>query len=215
MAHAQGEVAIDALNDEKPVILYSGDPKKYVIADIVVEGADNYEDNVVINISGLRVGETVEVPGDDITEAAKRYWKHGLFSDVSISADKIVDNQIWLRIKVSMRPRVSEVNYHGMKKSEQEDIQARIGMIKGSQITPNAVSRAETLIKRYFDDKGFKNAEVKLVQRDDPVRKNEIIVDVNVDKKEKVKVHQITIEGNQAIKTSKLKRVMKKTNEKN
>ena len=171
MAHAQGEVAIDALNDEKPVILYSGDPKKYVIADIVVEGADNYEDNVVINISGLRVGETVEVPGDDITEAAKRYWKHGLFSDVSISADKIVDNQIWLRIKVSMRPRVSEVNYHGMKKSEQEDIQARIGMIKGSQITPNAVSRAETLIKRYFDDKGFKNAEVKLVQRRRPTRR--------------------------------------------
>ena len=214
VARAQEEVAVDALNDGTPVIMYSGEPKKYVIADIAVEGADNYEDNIIINISGLRVGETVEVPGDDITDAAKRYWKHGLFSDVSISADKIVGDRIWLRIKVSMRPRVSEVNYNGIKKSEQEDLQARIGMIKGSQITPNAISRAD-IIKRYFDDKGFKNAEVKLVPRADPERKNEIIVDVNVDKKEKVKVHQITFEGNEAISTNKLKRVMKKTNEKN
>ena len=215
LASAQEEVAVDALNDGTPVILYSGEPKKYIIADIAVEGADNYEDNVIINISGLQVGETIEVPGEDITDAAKRYWKHGLFSDVSIQADKIVGDRIWLRIKVSMRPRVSEVNYYGLKKSEQEDLQARIGMIKGSQITPNAVSRAETIIKRYLDGKGFKNAEVKLVQRDDPDRTNEIIVDVNVDKKEKVKVHQITIEGNKALKTNKIKRVMKKTNEKN
>ena len=213
--HAQNEVAVDASNDGTPVILYSGETKKYVIAAIAVEGADNYEDNVIINISGLQVGETIEVPGEDITNAAKRYWRHGLFSDVSIQADKIIGDRIWLKIKVSMRPRVSEVNYHGLKKSEQEDLQARIGMIKGSQITPNAVSRAETIIKRYLDDKGFKNADVKLVQRDDPNRNNEVIVDVNVDKKEKVKVHQIIIEGNQALKDSKIKRVMKKTNEKN
>ena len=198
--HAQNEVAVDASNDGTPVILYSGETKKYVIAAIAVEGADNYEDNVIINISGLQVGETIEVPGEDITNAAKRYWRHGLFSDVSIQADKIIGDRIWLKIKVSMRPRVSEVNYHGLKKSEQEDLQARIGMIKGSQITPNAVSRAETIIKRYLDDKGFKNADVKLVQRDDPNRNNEVIVDVNVDKKEKVKVHQIIIEGNQALK---------------
>ena len=123
---AQEEVAADALNDGTPVILYSGEAKKYVIADIAVEGADNYEDNIIINISGLQVGETIEVPGEDITDAAKRYWKHGLFSDVSIQADKIIGDRIWLRIKVSMRPRVSEVNYHGLKKSEQEDLQARI-----------------------------------------------------------------------------------------
>ena len=71
-ALAQEEVAVDALNDGTPVILYSGEPKKYIIADIAVEGADNYEDNVIINISGLQVGETIEVPGEDITDAAKR-----------------------------------------------------------------------------------------------------------------------------------------------
>ena len=113
-----------------------------------------------------------------------------------------------------MRPRVSDIRYHGVKKSEREDLEARVGLIKGNQVTPNLIDRAKTLIKRYFDDKGFKNADVIITQKDDPNNANQVLVDINIDKKEKVKVHKITITGNQAITTKKLKRVMKKTNEK-
>lgn len=113
-----------------------------------------------------------------------------------------------------MRPRVSDIRYHGVKKSEREDLESRVALLKGNQITPNAIDRAKTLIKRYFDDKGFKNAEVLITQKDNPEKENEVIVDITIDKKEKVKVHEITIVGNQALTTKKLKRVMKKTNEK-
>ncbi|MDR0892340.1 MAG: outer membrane protein assembly factor BamA [Mediterranea sp.] len=201
-------------DNEKPVILYSGIPRKYEIADIKVEGVKNYEDYVLIGLSGLSVGQTISVPGDEITGAIKRYWKHGLFSNVSISADKIEGNKIWLRITLTQRPRISDIHYYGVKKSERTDLENKLGMVKGMQITPNTVDRAKTLIKRYFDDKGFKNAEVNIVQNDDPKNENQVFVDVNIDKKEKIKVHAIYITGNHAIKTSKLKRVMKKTNEK-
>ena len=80
--------------DSKPVILYSGTPKKYEIADIKVEGVKNYEDYVLIGLSGLSVGQTITVPGDEITGAIKRYWKHGLFSNVQITAEKIEGNKI-------------------------------------------------------------------------------------------------------------------------
>ena len=86
--------------------------------------------------------------------------KDGLFSDVSITFDKVEGDKAWLTIHVVMRPRVSEIHFHGVKKSEREDLEAKIGMIKGNQITPNQIDRAKTLIERYFDDKGFKNAEV-------------------------------------------------------
>ena len=191
---------------EKPVILYSGTPKKYEIADIKVVGAKNYEDYVIIGLSGLSKGQTITVPGDEITQACKRYWRHGLFSDVQVTADKIEGDRIWLTIHLTMRPRVSDIRYHGVKKSEREDLEARVGLIKGNQITPNLIDRAKTLIKRYFDDKGFKNADIIITQKDDPNNENQVLVDINIDKKEKVKVHQIT--------TKKLKRVMKKTNEK-
>lgn len=208
------ETAPDSADVEKPVVLYSGTPKKLEIADIKVEGADNYEDYVIIGLSGLSKGQVISIPGDEITQACKRYWEHGLFSDVSITDDKEEDGKVWLTIHLRMRPRVSEIRYSGVKKSEREDLEERIGMIKGGQVTPNIIDRAETLIKRYFDDKGFKNAEVFINQKDDPAHDNQVIVDINIDKKEKIKVHRIEIEGNFALTDKKLKRVMKKTNEK-
>ena len=154
--------------------MYSGTPKKYEIADINVEGVKNYEDYVLIGLSGLSVGQTITVPGDEITGAIKRYWRHGLFSNVSITAEKIEGNKIWLKISLTQRPRISDIRYHGVKKSEREDLQTKLGMIKGSQITPNLVDRAKVLSKRYFDDKGFKNAEITITQRDDPANENQV-----------------------------------------
>ena len=202
-------------DNETPVILYNGSPKKYEIADIKVEGIKNYEDYVLIGISGLAVGQTITVPGDDITSAVKRYWRHGLFSDVKIVADKIEGNKIYLRIQLTQRPRITDIAFHGVKKSEREDLQQKLGnMVKGMQITPNMIDRAKIIIKKHFDEKGFKNAEVHIIEREDTANKEQVYVDVNIDKKAKVKVHKITIEGNSVLSDKKLKRVMKKTNEK-
>ena len=210
--HAQ-EITTEENNN--PVILYSDTPKKYEIGGIKVEGVKNYEDYVLIGLSGLSVGQTVTVPGDDITTAVKRYWRHGLFSDVRIEAEKIVGNKIYLKIILAQRPRISDIHYHGIKKSEREDLEAKLGLAKGSQITPNLINRAKLLIKRHFDDKGFKNAEVEIIEKNLEGNKDQVDVDIVIDKKEKVKVHQITIDGNTILSDKKLKRVMKKTNEKN
>ena len=199
---------------QKPVILYNGTPKQYEIADIKVSGVKNYEDYVLIGISGLAVGQTITVPGDDITSAVKRYWRHGLFSDVKILADRIEDNKIWLSIELRQRPRITDIVITGVKKSEREDLMAKLGMAKGTQITPNLIDRAKILIKKHFDEKGFKNAEVNILEREDPENDEQVYVDVDIDKKAKIKVHKITIDGNMVLSDKKLKRTMKKTNEK-
>ena len=206
--------AVTAQPADLPVILYTNNPKKYEIADIVVEGIKNYEDYVLIGLSGLSVGQVISVPGDEITDAIKRYWKHGLFSDVKIEATKIENGKIWLKITLTQRPRISDIRYHGLKKGEREDVQDIVKFAKGNQITPNYVDRAEKLIKRHFDDKGFKNAEVHIMLRDDVSAEGEVIVDVYVDKKEKVKVHSIAFEGNSVLSEKKLRRTMKKTSQK-
>ncbi len=204
----------EEVEEDLPVIVYSGNPKKYEIAAIEVEGVKNYEDYILIGLSGLSVGQTISVPGDEITDALKRYWRHGLFSDVKIEATKIQDGKIWLKISLAQRPRISDVRYHGVKKSEREDIQDIVKFAKGNQITPNYIDRAEKLIKRHFDDKGFKNAEVYITQKDDVSAEGEVIIDVYVDKKEKVKVNSIVFEGNEVLSEKKLRRVMKKTSQK-
>ena len=207
-----GEAPVDTVYN--PVVDYGSMPRKYEIADITVSGAtDNYEDFVIIGYSGLTVGDEIEIPGDAITNAVKRFWKQGLFSDIAISITKIAGNKVWLNIALQQRPRISEVNYIGIKKSEREELEQRLGLIKGNQITPNLVDRAKLLIKRYYDEKGFKNAEVSIYQKDDLSHENQVIVDIEIDKKDKIKIHKIYFSGNKVLSDRKLRRTMKKTSQ--
>ena len=191
-----------------PDITYSGTPKTYKLAGLTVTGIEGYEDYVLTGISGLAVGQELEVPGTAITDAVKRYWKHGLFSDVSISADSIVGDNIYLKIHLSPRPRISTINYNGLKKTEREDMEKKLGLLKGGQITPNMIDRAKILAKKYFEDKGYKNAEVFIRQRDDVAAKNQVILDIDVDKKEKLKVRSIIIDGDNQLGEKKIKGTM-------
>lgn len=211
--NAQGKV-------EKPTIIY-GQPRNLEIAGITVEGNKvGYESSSIIGLSGLSIGDRINVPGDEVTEAIERIWKHGLFSEVSIEADSIVGDRVYLKLVLAMRPRVSTINIEGVKKSEREDLEEKIGIIKGSQITPNMIDKAEIIIKNYFEDKGFKNADVKIVQRDDVNNNEQMIVDIIIDKKEKVKVNKIYITGNNNLPRKKFTGgffgggLLKKTNEK-
>ena len=188
-----------------PDISYAGMPRTCEIGGIAVEGVEGYEDYVLTGLSGLSVGQQIEVPGSQITEAVKRYWRNGLFSKVSITADSIVGSKIYLCIHLGMRPRISGINYIGIKKAEREDMEAKLGIMRGSQITPNMIDRAKILAKRYFDEKGYKNAEIEIAQRDDPEKPNQVVLDVKIDKKEKMKVRQLIFEGNDKLKDSKIK----------
>ena len=201
-----------------PAINYTATPKKYTIEDIKVTGLEGtmYEeqDFVMIGFSGLSVGQEIQIPGEEITNAVSRFWKQGLFADIKILVEKIQGDKVWLEIKLTGRPRISDIHYSGMKKGEREDIQKKVGMVKGNQITPDQINRARTLIKAYFAEKAFGDAEVTIMERPDPEHPNQVILDIAVDKKEKIKVNSLNFIGNEAIKDSKLAWAMKKTNEK-
>ena len=203
------------LNDTifNPKIVFNGTPSKYQIAGIKVTGVDNYEDYIIIGYSGLSIGQLIDIPGNDLKAAAKRFWRQGLFSKVQIKVEKIHGNKAWLEFVLRQQPRISRVNYIGMKKSEQKDISERLGNLVGTQITPNIASRIEQIIERYYAAKGFEKATCHVQQQEDLSKQNEVIVDIVVDKHEKIKVHKIYIEGNKVFSDSKIKRTMKKTNE--
>ena len=205
--------------EESPAFSYSLNPKKYTIADIKVTlqgpNSNNYEDFVLINLSGLSIGDEIDIPGGPETaEAMRRYWRYGIFSDVKITASRIQDNNVWIEIHLTERPRISVINFNGIKKSEREELQNRLGLRPGSTLTTNASDRAVTYIQKYFDQKGFKNVEVNIIQRDDLSKEGEMIVDVNINKNLKTRIQEIKFEGNEELSDFILKKAMKKTNEK-
>ena len=196
-----------------PNVHFTGLPRTYEIADIKVTGAPNYDDVVILGYSGLKPGQRIEIPGQDITTAVKRLMRQGLFAQARVKVLKTFGDRAWLELELRTNPRISEINYIGMKKSERDDIQERLQLMKGNQITRNVMDRAKVIIEKYYSSKGFGNAEVDINLKDDPANKNEVIVNISVNKHDKVKVHKIYIEGNEVLTDKAIKSAMKKTNE--
>ena len=198
-----------------PRVLYSAMPRTYEIAGISVEGAPNYDDYLILGYAGLKVGDRVAIPGDDITNAVKRLMRQTLFAQASIVLEKTVGDKAWIKIVLRTQPRIAEVKYIGAKKGEIKDLQDRLQLVKGNQITQNIVNRIESIVEQFYKDKGFGNATCKVRLREDLSNKNEMFVDIVIDKHSKVKVHKIYINGNEVLSDRTIKRTMKKTNEKN
>lgn len=187
------------------------DVKEYTIANIEVSGDFNYESYIIIGFSGLTVGDKISVPGKEISSAIKRFWRQGFFSDVQIYADKIEGDSIWLNIYLIQRPKIRNINYQGVKKSEQEDIEKKINVKTNDVLTADLTDRVKVHVRNYFLEKGFENVSVTVLQRPD-VEKGMANLDITVDKKSKVKVRNIIVHGNDALTVGKIDNAMKKTN---
>ncbi|MCM1164256.1 MAG: outer membrane protein assembly factor BamA [Muribaculaceae bacterium] len=197
-----------------PTVMFSGIPKMYEIAGIRIVGADNYDEKNILSYAGLKVGDRIPIPGDDLSEAAKRLWKQGLFSNVQITVDKTAGGKAWLCLNLRQQPRIESIRYSGVKKGEQKDLDEALQLHRGTQITQNIVNRAESIIKKYYSAKGFGNAQVKIDLAESLSAPNEVIVDIRVNKNDKVKVHKIYIDGNEVFSDNQVQSAMKKTNEK-
>lgn len=212
----QNDKSSEFVKDEEgyvPTISYTDIPREYEIADITVTGANNFDKSVIIGYSGLSKGQRIKVPGDQISKAIRKFWKQGLFSDVKISATKIEGDKIWLNIALKARERISDIVIRGIKEKDKEDMLSAMELKKGGQATPNLIARTKAAIKRQMAGDGYRNAEVNIWMKDDPKVAGSVVVNIDVDKKEKVKVNRIYISGISQMEEKKIKRAMKKTKE--
>jgi len=201
------------LGDDLSQINYSN-PKEYEIGGITITGIQYIENNVLIELTGLTVGDKIKIPGDKITRAIENLWKQELFEDITISASKIQGDIIFLNINLKELPRLSKYSTTGIKKSELDNIRKEIKLTKGDVVTSNLIIRTKNTIKQYFTDKGYTNTEVNIRQKKDTTTANSVILFIDVNKKNKIKVHNITFYGNTEFSDTKLKHLLKNTKEK-
>ncbi len=188
---------------------------EYIVGGVTVSGIRFLDPNALIGLSGLRVGQELTIPGDEVKTAVQKLWQQGLFSDIRITISNVVSDTVFLDIFLQERPRISAVRYSGLRKSEQEDLVKKLNLPVGSQVTEFLLTNAEKIIKDHFVEKGFLNTTVEYIQKDDPDRPNNVILSVNVDKHEKVHIANINFEGNEYFKASKLRKQLKGTKVKN
>ncbi|HNQ00122.1 MAG TPA: POTRA domain-containing protein, partial [Bacteroidia bacterium] len=196
------------------LIVDYGNPKQFVVGGVLVTGTQYLDEGVLINLSGLVVGDTIEVPGDKITKAITNLWKQGLFSDVKVVASRTVGQTIFLELRLQERPRLSKFSFKGVSKSEADKIREKVKLERDKVVTENVIASTKNTVKNFYVDKGYLNALVTIREIPDTTLANREIMEIVVDKKSKVKIHDIEIEGNTAFKDGKLKRAMKDTKEK-
>ena len=192
-------------------VSYDGDHPRYILGGLNVDHIDAYDNEWIASLSGLTVGQMYEIPGPEIAAAVRKYWKQGLFSDVAIEIDSLVGGRAYLHVKLKAQPRISVMRISGVKKSERDEIQQRIGMHDGTYFTQDVIDRTKAIIKKYYEEKGFKNARIDITSQPDVMNDGKVIVMVNIDKRNKVKIHRIYITGVSEKEALGLRRAMKKT----
>lgn len=202
---------IDIGNDI-PDIDYSL-PQSYVIGGITVSGVQFLDNSVLISLSGLRVGDKIQVPGEKISRAIQKLWDQGLFEDARIEITRIQGEQVFLNISLVERPRLARYSLSGVRKGETEDLRDKIKLTRGDVITDNLIVRTKSILKKHYIGKGFFDVEVDVTQQRDSVRPNEAVLAINIKKNQRVRISDITFEGNRAFSSASLKASMKKTKE--
>ncbi len=187
---------------------------QYVIGGMEVIGVQFLDQHVLANLSGLHIGQKIDIPGENIQDALKNYWDQGLFSDVKITYTQKVNDTVYLKIYLKERPRLEKLSIKGLKKSQVEDIKEKIDLKRGSQITDNVINNVIKTIKDHYIEKGYYNIIVNAQKKAAKGASNTINLTLLVDKKEKVKIEEVTIRGNKAFTDNRLERTMKKTKEK-
>ncbi len=195
------------------LIIDYGNPQQYEVGGIVTSGTQFLDEAVLINISGISVGDSIDVPGEKISKAIENLWKQGLFSDIKIVATHTFGKKIFLEIRLQERPRLSTFKFTGVSKSEADKIREKISL-GDKVVTENLLETTKNTIVNFYLEKGYLNTEVNIVSVKDSLFSNREKLTINVNKKSKVKVNSIIFEGNKFFKESTLKRAMKETKEK-
>ena len=189
-------------------------PKEYTIAGITITGTKYLDEQLLLSISGLTVGEKVLIPGgDNFSKAINNLWKQNLFANVQIFFTKLEGTNLFLEINVSERPRLSNFEFKGVKKSDADDLKTKSGLIPGRVVTENVKRNATDAIKKFFTEKGFAATEVNIVETPAAGLTNSVNLVFNIDKGKKVRINEINFYDNAEVPDLKLKKQMKGTKE--
>lgn len=188
-------------------------PKSYIIGGVKVEGVKFVGEQQILALTGLKIGSEIKIPSDQTASVVSKIWNQQHFSDVSLNIDSLSSggDTVFLALVLQERPRVSRWNFKGIKNSEQSDLQDRLNLRRNVPLSDYLIRSSVGIIKNYFKEKGYINAEVDVIQVRDTMVKNAVRVTFDIDRKAKVKIKTITFSGNEHVPESKLVGSMAKT----
>ena len=189
-------------------------PRDYEIGGIKIVGAPGINEQLIVSRSGLSVGDVITIPSEATSNAVRRLWETSLFSDVQLKIEKQFGNIIFLVFEVQERPRLSSFQISGVKKSTADELSGRINLRRGDPVTEYDKNNIRNIIDRYYIEKGYLNNDVDIIEKVDTAGANQVVLFINIDRGQKVRIANIDFIGNDVVTDRKLKSTFKETKEK-
>jgi outer membrane protein insertion porin family len=189
-------------------------PREYIVSAIKITGTKYLDEQLLISISGINIGDKIMIPGgDNFSKAIANLWKQNLFANVQIYFTKVSGENIDIEINVTERPRLSKTIFKGARKTDSDELTKKIGLVAGRVVTENTKQSSILAIKKYYAEKGFQNATVTASEVNDASKTNTVNVVFNIDRGNKVRVDEVKFYGNDNVSDLRLKKQMKGTKE--
>jgi outer membrane protein insertion porin family len=186
----------------------------YSIDTITVVGLKNFSDRTVVTYSGLRQGQAIQVPGEEVSAVLKKLWNLELFSDVNLYVTDVSNGKIKLEINVDELPTLLNYSINGVKKSKAETFEKETELSEGKRLSESFLTNTKNYIQNDLKKVGFLNSQVNIVSTPDSIGSNKRNLNINVTKGERIKIKNITFSGNEIFGDTKLKSKLKKTKKK-
>lgn len=200
-----------AAQTEERRIMDPAVPRELEIGGLTVSGTTTVDVNAVMLFSGLKVGQTVTLPGPRIADAIRNIWEQKLFSDVRIELAEVRGRTAFLNIVVTEMPRLSRFKFEGVTKSDADKLRERMELARGQQVNEGLLTNTRGTIRSYYVEKGFLKADAEIEQRTDSLMENSVLLIIHVKKGRRVRIKDVVFKGNEALTDAKLRRAMKKT----
>lgn len=209
---AEGQVRY-GVNAGQGVQIDYTNPKVFEIADIKFTGLNILEERALVSFTGIKVGDRIPIPGQEISEAIRKLWKQGIIADVEFWLTKIEGDRAYLEVRLTERPRILGFDVEGVTATQSSEIKDQAAII-GKVASAPLIKNTELLINKYFVEKGYLNTSVQTIQDTDTLVSDGVRLKFVVDKKSKVKINKIVFEGNDTYTRARLKKTLKNTHEK-
>lgn len=189
-------------------------PKEYELAGITVSGAKYLDNDLLIAVTNLVVGQKIHLPNDEgIAKAIRSLWKQELFSNVDITITRYIDDKVFINIAVEERPRLARFNFRNIKPGEAKELKGKLTLVANKVVTEATKKEAVVRIKKFYTDKGFGRVQVSVIEKNDSATTNKVVLTFVIDKGNKTHINQVNIVGQENANEARLKRTLKGTKE--
>ncbi len=190
------------------------DGSKYILGGLEVSGLQSYNEQTVKTYTGLRVGQPITIPGEEISAVISKLWGLELFTDIAFYITNIEDDKVYLELNITERPTLANVVIYGVPKRKLKEIVDDTDLKKGKKITESLIANTKNYLENKYRKQGYLNAKVAIATAKDTTDANTQNMVINIKKGDKVKIRKIIFSGREQISRGKLKKAMKKTKEK-